>query len=301
MRGDRIIHLIAAAAIAQLMSGCTGEPRPFRPPPCTQIDPAGIERTHEFQLRIDPAVFADRDSAVDAYMQELVRISGVSTPESSRFTSIRTQQSFKLYACGIRHLQLRAREYLSGRYEGRWRLDAKCNHRQDEEGARLEGLSAVAPDAPGKHPTGPVVHELERDVHACEGDSKWSRSGRIWLEAPPGLALCRDVAAYFPCAFEAMELRAHDRKLPLSGSSYWWVYEQYGQLPGGAEIKADVTIRYDSLDDAVAGRNPRFGEWSMDAATPADLPDEASDRLFDIYDAMLDRLGSHEELPCDGD
>jgi hypothetical protein len=133
----------------------------------------------------------------------------------------------------------------------------------------------------------------------------------------------------FPWAFPNLPVEKQGNKLSTGTIEHWWVLEHSAYLyssegkangtqhPGvissgegeedttknhtGTRCESTVTLKYSSVSDAISGKNPSYGEWSLRIYSTDDgLGDWDSvvvAAVSNMYQQMLTQVGD-PDFPC---
>ena len=305
------------------------------PPPFPDVKKEALRNTSEYQITLDmKAVGNNRTVIISKILSILSNFTGLPFDANNGAEAVRNQHVVNdVKSSCVDGPQIRVRDYVTGPKTGGTTVDIKGNSGSNKQGSVDFPYypGPAFPDSPYSEPEGNPApssfQKVEKDVHPC--DFKYSRETRIFFEYPPAIETCHDLLHMFPWAFPNLPANKQDNKLSTGTIEHWWVLEhsaylyssegkaQGTQHPGvistgegeedttkghtGTRCESTVTLKYSSVSDAVSGKNPSYGEWSLRIYSTDDgLGDWDSvvvAAVSNMYQQMLTQVGD-PDFPC---
>eukprot|EP00339_Tiarina_fusa_P005552 CAMPEP_0117026060 /NCGR_PEP_ID=MMETSP0472-20121206/19187_1 /TAXON_ID=693140 ORGANISM="Tiarina fusus, Strain LIS" /NCGR_SAMPLE_ID=MMETSP0472 /ASSEMBLY_ACC=CAM_ASM_000603 /LENGTH=281 /DNA_ID=CAMNT_0004732945 /DNA_START=523 /DNA_END=1371 /DNA_ORIENTATION=- len=244
--------------------------------------------SREFQLQLQPEYFENsREEGIDYYMRQWSEASKLDYKTLPYFKSIREEHKVEdMSACGSNDV-IRQRIYLTGDWEGLVTVDIKTKGPLTLEEAESEPFSPSELYAPISE------EQIEQDIFPCEAD--FAGDTRVFLNEVQSFKTCSDIDAFFPKAVSKSDTEVET----IKQFGYVYTASRNGTYLEGW-IKLDVTLVYETLEDAMSDSNLVNGEFSFTVISEGNnFSDEQTKMGIEIYDSMLTSIGSHEEeYPC---
>ena len=221
--------------------------------------------TKEYQVKLRSFDWEDRKAQAKRFLHKMKELSEGMFPFSWSASQEDVREQYhlgKISNCGRKHA-LRLRRYVWGHQLNTSSLDCKMSSR--------EGRDSVFQQKIGTSEThlATSIHKFEQgctaqnsamrthsllssDIHPCR-PVKWSQEFRV-TDVPfdKKLCTCKDLLEYFP---ELWNGKTEDEEAPVSQGTpeIWWQLEQHGRLADKTMWKSAVTLKYNSIAEAIAG------------------------------------------------
>lgn len=260
-----------------------------------------LVHTQEYQLKLFQAEWRNRTARLETFLST---ISSYSKPwftlsRQASKENIR-EQIFVDHTkrCGERY-SFRIRNYIWGDDIGTSTIDVKVV--SNNEGIELVETATNLDPSPAVRASS--ILKLEKDVHPCKAD-KWSKETRITdVVFRPQVSTCQDLSDFFPDLWKDYP-HLQNQEVSMREPEWWWQLSQHGRFSDGTKWKSAFTLRYDSLEEAKVGYDPKQrGEWSLriyasdEGRGPWNEP--LVDEINKLYFRLVEALGSDKEWPCE--
>lgn len=152
--------------------------------------------------------------------------------------------------------EIRVREYKAGEKSGTSYVDIKSNSHDRSKACDV-------PFWPAQNYYNQSRQKCERDVHQC--DDKYSHETRVFFDDIHTMTTCYDLLLVYPWAFDELPPEEQYHSVEVDDLNPWWTSVFKGQMDGDTNYEIAFTLRYDDLEQAIAGyiEAPKYGEWSI--------------------------------------
>ena len=246
------------------------------------------EYTREYQLILDITRFANgREQGIEYYCGLWSDASNLDYRTLNAFNSVRREKNTDpLSVCGSNDY-VRQRKYVSGDLNGVVTTEIKSVGSLTDKQARME------PFAPSATYLSRSLVQVEQDIHTCYSD--FAANTRIFTQEELLINNCAEIHKLFPDAVSDTNTPVTvDEEATVTASSF-----RNGTFLDG-KVTLDVTMFYSTVEDALADRNLRSGEFSFTIiSTNGDqFSSQQTQAGIDIYRSFLAAVGSPGEYPC---
>ena len=258
--------------------------------------PLDIERTMEFQIKLDPKEWEDRDKLYKEFYKKFSQVTGLPIDiEKDLEIHHRIQKYVYITNCTSTDTWIRVRDYFGGPKVNTNTIDAKKNVGNSVK------FGENFPLSPNLKYFNSSNQKIEKDVHPCK--EKYSRETRIYnIENIHGLKTCGDIYYYFPDIFSK---NVNEKEVNYSSDEFWLVISYQTNLNNSShyKFKSEITIRYENETGVLfGGFPPKRGEFSYriwstyEGHGPFDT--KFVDQAREWYSTLLQHFGSYQDLPC---